>query len=268
MLRVGTSGFGYHEWCPSFYPPGLPYADYLEYYARHFDCCELSSTFFGTPSRTELERLLFSTPDSFELTAKLYRRLTHERDSGLELARRVADSLKPLVEAGRLGAVIAQFPFSFVNGPHNRAYVCRLRAALELPLVAEFRNDTWFRPETFQFLKGWGVGLVAVDLAPLGGMPRPMAYATSGLGYVRFHGRNGHAWWKRGDTQRYEYRYRRKELLSWLPRVRNIEASTERTYVMFNNHRHGHAIENARHFVQMLKRSNQRREPRKTPKVS
>jgi uncharacterized protein YecE (DUF72 family) len=161
----------------------------------------------------------------------------------------VAESLKPRLEAGWLGAVIAQFPFSFVNGPQHRAYVCRLRAALGFPLVAEFRNDSWFRPETFQFLKGCGVGLVVVDLVPLGGLPRPMAYATSGLGYVRFHGRNGHAWRKGVDTKRYEYRYRRKELLSWLPRVRNIEASTEQTYVMFNNHRHGHSIEDARRFT-------------------
>jgi uncharacterized protein YecE (DUF72 family) len=268
MLRIGTSGFGYHEWCPGFYPPGLSYADYLPYYARHFDCCELTHTFFRLPGRADLDALILATPDHFEFTAKLDRRLTHERSPHLDRARRVVESFQPLVEAGRLGAVVAQFPFSFVNVPENRAYVCRLRAALELPLVAEFRNDSWLRYETIQFLRGWGIGLAAVDLPPLlAGMPRPTAHATSTLGYVRFHGRNAAFWWKRGDPRRYEYRYRQKELLSWLPRVKNIDASTETTYVIFNNRRHGHAIDDARRFQRLLVRSRQRQQPRRTSRV-
>lgn len=151
MIRIGTSGYGYHEWSPTFYPSGLCYADYLPHYAEHFACCELSQTFFEMPSHRELSRLVRRVPESFRFTAKLYRRLTHERDADLQLARSYARSVTPLVESGQLGAVLAQFPFSFLNNPHNRAYLCRLRAALELPLVAELRNESWRKPETLAF---------------------------------------------------------------------------------------------------------------------
>ena len=56
MIHIGTSGFGYHEWAPSFYPPDLYYEDYLRFYARHFSCCELATSFFQMPSAREMTK--------------------------------------------------------------------------------------------------------------------------------------------------------------------------------------------------------------------
>ncbi len=255
MIHVGTSGYGFHEWCPTFYPVGLCYQDYLSYYARHFTCCELSSTFFRMPTARDVSRLTLRVPETFQFTVKLFRRLTHERDADLGLAKTFAEALKPLSESNQLAAVLAQFPFSFVNNPYSRAYLCRLRAVLELPLVAELRNDTWLEPETIAFLKGWGIGLAAIDAPALGGFMPPTALATSGIGYVRFHGRNASSWWKHGSPHRYDYRYRQRELVSWIPRVREIARHSEHTFVFFNNHRHGHALANAATLSKLLCRN-------------
>lgn len=245
MIHVGTSGYGYHEWDPVLYPPGLCYDDYFAYYAKHFDCLEINATFFSWPKASELERLLRGVADVPWCTLKLHRKLTHFRDGQLTAARSFASALEPLVETGKLGAVLAQFPFSFINHPDNRAYLCRLRAALDLPLVAELRNTTWFNPETLDFLRGWGIGIACIDAPALGGLPRPSARATSSVGYVRFHGRQAEHWWPERDGRRYAYRYRRRELVSWLPRLREIAKHAPRTFVVFNNHRHGHAVTNA-----------------------
>jgi uncharacterized protein YecE (DUF72 family) len=255
MILVGTSGYGYHEWSPAFYPMGLCYEDYLSHYAQHFSCCELSHTFFHMPSPRNLSRLVRKVPESFRFTVKLNRRLTHERGADLQLAKSFTRSVRPLMESGQLGAVLAQFPFSFMNNPYSRAYLCRLRAALELPLVAELRNDTWRNPETLAFLRGWGIGLAAIDAPALGGFMPPMAVATSAIGYVRFHGRDATSWWRRGSPLRYEYRYRQRELMSWLPRIREIARGAEETFVSFNNHRRTHAVANAATMSRLLARS-------------
>ena len=257
MIRVGTSGYGYHAWTPEFYPAGLCYEAFLKHYASAFSCCELNDTFFELPSGRRMERLAGDVPESFRFTAKLHRHLTHEGEPDLSIASRFAASMKPLLDSGRLAAVLAQFPFSFVNYPYSRAYLCRLRAALDLPLVVELRNATWLEPETFNFLRGWGIGFATIDAPPIGGFARPSVRVTGELGYVRFHGRNGAAWWA-GDGRRYDYRYRQRELVSWLPRIREIARHTRETFVFFNNHRGGHAVANAQRLAKLLRRSTKR----------
>lgn len=258
MIHVGTSGYGYHEWSPSFYPAELCYQDYLPCYARHLSACELTSTFFEMPSSSAMARLGERVPASFRFTAKLFRRLTHERETDLRVAASFAEGLRPLSESGKLGAVLAQFPFSFVNHPYTRAYLCRLRAALELPLVVEVRNESWLNAETLDFLRGWGIGLAVID-APESACPvRPLAMATSEIGYVRFHGRNASSWWVPHDRRRYRYRYRHRELVSWLPRIREIDRHTKDTFVFFNNYQCAHAVTNALAMRKLVDRARKR----------
>jgi uncharacterized protein YecE (DUF72 family) len=151
--------------------------------------------------------------------------------------------------------VLAQFPFSFINNPAHRAYVCRLRDALDLPVVAEFRNDGWLNRETLDYLRGWGIGLAAVDGPKLEGLPPPRAIATSKVGYVRFHGRCADRWWNKDGASRYDYNYRRRELLGWIPRLREIVRQSEITFIIFNNHWRGQSVHNALAFRGILERS-------------
>ncbi len=45
MMSFGTSGFNYDERVGNFYPRGMPKREWLTYYAREFDTCEVNSTF-------------------------------------------------------------------------------------------------------------------------------------------------------------------------------------------------------------------------------
>lgn len=258
MIHVGTSGFGYHDWTPGFYPSGLAYEEYLSYYSERFTCCELTFSYYRMPGPKELEELLTRSAGRVVFTVKAHRRLTHQRERDMNLARRFGANLAPLKSAGKLGAVLAQFPFSFVNNPSHRAYVCRLRAAFDLPMVAEFRHDGWLSGETLDFLRGWGIGWVSVDTPRLAGMPGPQSFATSNVGYVRFHGRNASRWWASDGASRYDYDYGRKELMGWVPRIKEIERQTEVTFVVFNNHWRGQAPANALLLSTMMNKSRSR----------
>ena len=262
MIYVGTSGYGYHNWSPTFYPPWLIHEDYLDFYSEQFNCCELTFTRYRMPTVDDQERLLRRSAGRVVFTVKAHRSLTHQRPletKDLSFARRFAASLAPLVEARKLGAILAQFPFSFINNPDHRAYLSRLRTALNgFPLVAEFRHDSWFNEETLHFLRGWDIGVACVDTPELPKFPGPSALVTSGLGYVRFQGRNASHWWKwwaKDQAYRYDYNYRRRELMGWVPRLREIERQSKHTFVVFNNHWQGQAVVNAQALQRLLKRS-------------
>src|ERR1700693_5500054 len=64
----------------------------------------------------------------FAFTAKLHRGFTHEGTSGAAEEKPFAEAMEPLARAGRLGCVLAQFPFSFHNTAENRRTLDRLLA--------------------------------------------------------------------------------------------------------------------------------------------
>ena len=259
MIYIGTSGYGYHDWATCFYPSEIPHEEYLGFYTKRFTACELNFTTYRLAGVEEQEKLVMESAGKLVFTVKAHRQLTHERLTDFTFARRFAASLTPLYESGRLGSVLAQFPQSFINNQEYRAYLCRLRAALDrVPLVTELRHPSWYDDTTLDFLRGWGIGTASVDGPSLPGFPGPRALATSDVGYVRFHGRDTALWWQKKGASRYDYDYNPKELLSWLPRLREIEKRTRAVFVIFNNHWRGKAAANALSLQQLLNQSRAR----------
>ena len=155
---IGTSGWSYPTgkgtWNGLFYPAtrskrdGTRDFDELRFYAEHFDTVEVNSTFYGQPraqvSRTWVER----TRPGFDFSVKLYQKFTHpsmfkdaalKRAPGaegalLDLLAEVTQSdidefragIDPLASAGRLGALLAQFPPSFKDSRASRDYLAQL----------------------------------------------------------------------------------------------------------------------------------------------
>jgi len=70
-IRVGTSGWSYPTWRPGFYPEGTAPADFLAFYARHFDTVELNSTGYRLPSEDQFRRWAEAVPDGFRFAVKL-----------------------------------------------------------------------------------------------------------------------------------------------------------------------------------------------------
>jgi hypothetical protein len=71
MIRLGTSAFTAAGWEGSFYPEGMKPADYLSYYANHFNSAELDNTFYRAPSKTVVEGWARKTPEDFVFAAKV-----------------------------------------------------------------------------------------------------------------------------------------------------------------------------------------------------
>ena len=255
-LRIGTSGFDYPEWKGVFYPPELPRNDFLAAYAGRFSTLELNFSYYGMPKAASIAALMDrARSPNLDFSIKAHRSLTHEIDpaSYKEGAKEFRAGIGPLVRAGRLAAILLEFPFGFAYRPDERRYLERILAEFEgLPLVVEFRHRDWFNARVIEGLRKRRVGFCCLDLPRLDGLPPIADIVTSDIAYIRFHGRNGRDWWDGDARGRYDYLYSREELASWVPRVAAMAATAKRLRIYFNNHARGQAALNAREFEGLL----------------
>jgi len=270
-LRIGTAGWSYKDWAGIFYPSGLEHRKQhqLEYLARFFDTTEINTSFYGH-IRPELGRLwsrkAASVNPDFVFTAKLHRSFTHSplavmeptsaasirpNDEDERLAREGLDSL---AAEGKLGALLIQFPVSFKNTSLNREYLEELlRQFIEYPRVVEVRHESWNQPETIAEFMRAKVGFCNIDQPLLGQSLSATEYVTSGVGYVRLHGRNYDQWFDSDNRDdRYNYLYKPAELEKWKEKVETIARKAETTYVIANNHFQAKAAVNALELKHLL----------------
>ena len=233
------------------YPKPAPRGfDPLAYIADYFTTVEINSSYYGPPRPATAEKWVSSVIHNshFRFTAKLFHSFTHERKPDADDERNFRAGIAPILEAGRLGAVLIQFPWSFKNEPENREYLWRLQASFqEYPLVVEVRHASWITDEILDTFAALGIGLCNIDQPLFHRSVKPSARTTSPVGYVRLHGRNYRNWFsKRADVrERYDYLYSLDELEPWAARVKSVAEAAAETYAVTNNHNLGKSTVNA-----------------------
>ncbi len=269
-IRIGTAGWSYKDWDGVFYPPEVQRKKLhpLEYLAHFFDVVEINTSFYGhikpELAKLWLRRIAFNP--NFVFTAKLHRSFTHSPLAATEPTSaasirpndedeaRAREGLDTLAGAGKLGALLIQFPVSFKNTSLNREYLEHLlRQFIEYPRVVEVRHDTWDNPETLALFARGNVTFCNIDQPTIGRSLAPTEHVTSKLGYIRLHGRNYKDWFDSDDrNDRYNYLYSESELGGWKEKIQNVAEKTETTYVIANNHYQGRAGANALELKSML----------------
>lgn len=251
-IHIGPAGWAYKDWEGVVYPrkPGARF-DPLEYLARFFNTIEINSSFYRpfTPATAKswIERVAGAR--DFRFTAKILRVFTHERGKATaEDEKQVREGMDALDSAGKLGALLLQFPWSFKNTDEERVYLARLLERFrDYPLVLEIRHSSWNNPQIYEWLEELGVGICNVDQPLFKKSIKPADLTTSQVGYVRLHGRNYQDWFreKAPRDDRYNYLYSVEELEPWITRIKEIAAKTKESYVITNNHFRGQAVVNA-----------------------
>jgi uncharacterized protein YecE (DUF72 family) len=283
-LRIGTSGWNYPTgrgtWNGIFYPPARKRPkgfDELAFYASHFDTVEVNSTFYGQPRADVSRAWAARTPAGFEFSVKLYQKFTHpkmynERVAGslapeaaamgegdwLEAIRRPNQAdldqfrrgIDPLATAGKLGALLAQFPPSFKETPASRNYLAKLLAALAGYQVAvELRHRSWSDRvgETLALLNQFQAAWVQID-EPKFKFSIRQNYLPNveGFYYMRLHGRNVAQWWRHAKSEdRYDYLYSADELREFSDTADAARRLVKKLYLYTNNHFSAKSVANA-----------------------
>jgi uncharacterized protein YecE (DUF72 family) len=251
-ILVGTSGYSFDDWVGNFYPVGIRKGDMLKEYVKHFAGVEVNSTYYRIPHPAVLKRMEEKTPDGFEFVIKANQQMTHKGSKDESLYRSFKEAIRPVIDVGKFGGIIAQFPWGFKRTADNMAHLEFLKDKFsEYPLFVEFRNSEWITEDMFDNLRTAGIGYCAVDEPRLKGLVPPVARVTTDMGYVRLHGRNAKNWWGRGGD-RYDYLYNEAELKEWLDKIKDMSRKAKRTYVFFNNCHVGQAARNASLMKELL----------------
>ena len=286
-LRIGTSGWSYPAgrgtWNGVFYPKPRPKGfDELAFYAEHFDTVEVNSTFYGQPRADVSRGWAARTPHDFEFSLKLYQKFTHPRmyeervvkslpegaragTAALhELTRPTAADLDefrrgidPIASAGKLGALLAQFPPSFKDSPPARDYLAwLLRAFAGYPMAVELRHRSWSDhiAETLTLINGFQSAWVQID-EPKFRFSIRQNYLPNvkGFYYMRLHGRNVDKWWRHDRSEdRYDYFYSDDELKEFSETAGAARRLVKKAYLYTNNHFSAKSVANATMIKQQL----------------
>ncbi|MGB2589564.1 MAG: DUF72 domain-containing protein [Candidatus Acidiferrum sp.] len=273
VIRVGPAGWSYPDWAGYVYPSrrqkNFHEASYL---AKFFDTIEINTSFYN-PIRPDhaaqwVDRV--AANPRFVFTAKLWQRFTHEISpaakgpataaAASEDERTVRAGFDVLRDAGKLGAVLLQFPFSFHKTSETAVYLCQLlKRFADYPLVVEVRHASWQTPETFAMLEESNAGFCNIDQPIMGRSLEPSAESTAPVGYVRLHGRRYDTWFSDDEAvpshERYNYLYSTEELAPWAKRTEKVAQRSREVFVITNNHYQGKGVVNALQLINILKGS-------------
>jgi uncharacterized protein YecE (DUF72 family) len=264
-VRVGPAGWSYPDWAGYVYPTRRPRGFHeATYLAQYFDTIEINTSFYA-PIRAEhaaqwLDRV--AANPRFLFTAKLWQRFTHDlapsASPSAEDERAVRAGFDVLRDAGKLGAVLLQFPFAFHHSTETVSYLSKLlKRFADYPLVVEVRHASWKTDAFFALLREHAAGFCNLDQPVIGRSLEPTAIATSAIGYVRLHGRRYDTWFsddpETPSHERYNYLYSMAELAPWTERTREVAANSRSVYVVTNNHYLGKGAVNALELISLLK---------------
>jgi uncharacterized protein YecE (DUF72 family) len=268
-LRIGTSGWSYPSgrgtWNGIFYPTGRGRGgragvDELTYYAERFDTVEVNTTFYGQPKPEICRRWVERTPEGFAFSLKLYQKFTHpvmyEKATGRSDARTGTPGvprldpddvdtfrrgIDPIAGAGRLGALLAQFPPSFKESPEARDYLdWLLRVFGEYQIAVELRHRSWSDnvADTLTLLNAHGAAWAQIDEPKFRFSIRQNQLPNvKGFYYMRLHGRNAAKWWRHEHAEeRYDYLYSPDELKFFAETADAARTLVKKLYLYLNNH--------------------------------
>jgi uncharacterized protein YecE (DUF72 family) len=264
LVRVGTCSWSDHT---GFYPEGLASNQQITFYATTFKVVEINSTFYRLMPERNFRLWAERTPEGFIFDVKPYRQLTwHDRENppDEDTFARFRDSLQPLRDAGKLGAVHFQWPPWFVFRRENLDYIRHCKERLgDDHVCVEFRHRSWYAevnaPQMYATLRKAGIGLTVVDEPQIGNgsIPTVLEVTHPELLLVRFHGRNASTWYKRvrRTADRFNYLYSDQELQEWVPRLAELAPQVGEIHALFNNNMADYAVQNGRQFRTFLEAS-------------
>ena len=281
-IRIGTSGWHYPSgagtWNGIFYPargpppPPAPASTSLTWYSERFDTVEVNSTFYGVPKPSVTASWVERTPPGFEFSLKLYQKFTHPRMFAAATGRtdttvgrsdvdEFREAIDPLHRAGRMGALLAQFPASFKNDTAAHDHLAWLIEALsDCTVAVELRHRSWsddvagtLRPAE---RAGGRLGPESTSRRFRFSIAQNFLPNVETFYYMRLHGRNAKQWWRHARTEdRYDYHYSAEELRRFSRTVEAAGRIAQQVYLYTNNHFAAKSVANAALLTHQLGRT-------------
>jgi uncharacterized protein YecE (DUF72 family) len=234
-VYVGCSGWRYWKWRDSFYAD-VSQENWFEHYLTHFDTVEINASFYSWPTVANVQAWRRQPgTKKFVYTVKVCELITHVkrfkstktliRDFGL-----IADIL-----GERMGCFLFQLPPSY---RYTRARLHTIVSQLDPSNrnVVEFRHASWWNEEVYKAFKEAGIIFCSCSGPRL---PDELIRTADEV-YLRLH----------GPKRWYRHDYSKRELATWVDRIK--ASAAKRAWIYFNNDNDAHAPKNATALRRML----------------
>ena len=264
---IGTAGWSYKDWVPSFYPKNQSGSfDWLQFYSHYFNCVEVNSTYYAYISPKVVEGWITKVTDSdnFIFDVKLHRDFTHKRKFDDQNIKAIRYNLDLLAKEERLGGLLIQFPYSFSFNDPAVKYIQKLKDTFpNYNCFVEVRHLSWKNKKVSEFFKEANLTFCTIDQPQIGEALPFEPIITNDKAYIRFHGRNEDEW-KRSinsygkkqtheeRSERYKYLYSPGELVEIEQKIKSVQEKVKEVHVIMNNHPQGDAVANAFELVHLL----------------
>ena len=264
---IGTAGWSYKDWVPSFYPKNQSGSfDWLQFYSHYFNCVEVNSTYYAYISPKVVEGWIRKVTDSdnFIFDIKLHQDFTHKRNFDDQNIKAVRYNLDILAKEERLGGLLIQFPYSFSFNDPAVKYIQKLKDTFpNYNCFVEVRHSSWKNKKVLELFKAANLTFCTIDQPQIGEAISFEPIITNDKTYIRFHGRNEDAW-KRSinsygkkqtyeeRSERYKYLYSPGELVEIEQKIKSVQEKVKEVHVIMNNHPQGDAVANAFELVHLL----------------
>lgn len=266
-FNIGTAGWSYKDWVPSFYPKNQSGGfDWLQFYSHYFNCVEVNSTYYTYISPKIVDGWIKKVEDSsdFVFHIKLHQDFTHKRKFDEQNIRAIRYNLDQLRKSERLGGLLIQFPYSYSFDGNSVQHIQKIRDIFsDIDCFVEVRHSSWNNNRAYEFFKENDLTFCTIDQPQIGRAIEFNPIITNDKAYIRFHGRNVEAWKKslsnfgkeqtyEEQSSRYSYLYSPSELIEIAQKIKSIESKVKEINVIMNNHPQGDAVANAFELIHLL----------------
>jgi len=242
-VLVGCAKWGRKDWIGKIYPPKTKEADFLRYYARHFSCIELNTTYYRAPTRKQAEAWRSKVGDNFKFCPKFTEEITHSRR--LSDVRDLTDEFLEGISGfeNNLGPVFF-LPHPSM-GPEKFETIHAFIESLpkDLDVFIELRQKDWFSDRIsfrnmFGMLENTNTGAIITDAS--GRRDCVHMRLTTPEAFIRFVGNGLHP----TDYIRID---------DWVQRIKSwLESGIQKVYFFMHQHNELHSPELAKYLIQQL----------------
>lgn len=239
---IGCAKWGRKDWVGKLYPKGTKEKDFLEHYARLFNCIEFNATFYKSPSASDVIRWQQKVPQGFKFFPKFPQTITHlkrlkntqvEVDAFLDSIMEFRDNLGPvfLMPHPQMGVKHIDTIKTFISDFPQ-----------DIPLFLELRHEDCYtgdyNKDIYDFLKDNRRGTIITDAA--GRRDCVHMHLSTPECFIRFVGNSLHP----TDYTRID---------EWVQRIKQwMEQGLEQCYFFMHQHEELHSPELIKYLIEQL----------------
>lgn len=242
QFYIGCAKWGRKDWVGKLYPPKTKEKDFLEHYARKFNCIEFNAVYYKMPFPTDVWKWKSKVPDNFLFCPKFTNTITHlkrlknvdfETGKFLEAITEFKENLGP----------IFLMPHPQTAPKHiDNIYDFIEKFPKDVELFLELRHPDWYingyHKELYNFLKEQQRGTIITDAS--GRRDCVHMHLTTPECFIRFVGNSLH----RTDYERID---------GWVQRIKLwMNQGLQKCYFFMHQHEELHSPELIKYLIEQL----------------